>query len=272
MKIQNSKLEIPCWSFTAENAKNPDSSRPRDCRSLVNSLRSLRSLRLNLLISSFFRNSEFGFRACSLLVICFIFVRASAVETNSLPDSPSSLRPPRGEILPTFWEQYGAWVIVATAVLVVGVAFLVWLLTRPKPAIPVPWSVQARQELEPLRNKPEDGMLLSRVSQIVRHHIASAFALCSGETTTSEFCRELISCEKIGPELTAVLSDFLKECDRRKFAPSPPQSAFGAVARALEIIEGAENRLKQPVPAPLTVSDLPGSPKENREAGAAAGG
>jgi hypothetical protein len=170
-------------------------------------------------------------------------------------------------MLPTFWEQYGAWLILATAVLVVGMVLIVWMVTRPKPVVPTPWSVQARRELEPLRQLPEDGMLLSRVSQILRHHIAAGFGLSSDEATTSEFCRSLVPCEKIGPELAVELSHFLKECDLRKFAAAPPPSRYDAVGRSLKIIEAAENRLKQvnSVAASTGNSDSSGSARDRQE-------
>jgi hypothetical protein len=218
-------------------------------------------------ISAFFRPSDFGFRVLHLLIVFSTSALTLAANTNNLPDPASSLQPPRGEILPTFWEQYGTWIMLAGVLLTGAIALVVWLGTRPKPAVPVPWSVQARRQLEPLRGQPEDGRLLSEVSQIVRHYIAAAFGLSSDEATTSEFCRTLAACEKIGTELSADLSSFFKECDLRKFAPTPPASAYGVVGRSLKIIEVAENRLAQPnsIVVPTGNSDSPRSPKERRE-------
>lgn len=185
--------------------------------------------------------------ACSLLlVLCFSSsLPAAAPATNAPPDPASSLLPPRGEILPTFWEQYGAWAMLGGASFLLAVAVVGWLVSRPKPPVPVPWGLQARRQLEPLSQKPEDGNLLSSVSQIVRHHIAAAFGLSPEETTTSEFCRTVVACQEIGPELAAALSEFLKECDLRKFSPVAPAAPLGAVSRSLKIIEKAEHRLAQ---------------------------
>jgi len=180
-----------------------------------------------------------------LSILLAVSGTALAADTNGLPDPSSSLRPPRGEILPSFWEQYAAWVIFASVFLVMAIAFAIWLLARPKPAVPIHWSIQARQELEPLRPLPEDGILLSRVSHILRHHLAAACGLSLDETTTSEFCQALLASERIGPDLAREIAGFLKKCDLLKFAPTPPQSPFGAVDRSLEIIGSAEARLKQ---------------------------
>ena len=106
----------------------------------------------------------------------------------------------------------------------------------------VPPEVQARQALEPLRQQPEDGALLSRVSQILRHYVAAAFDLPPGELTTAEFCRAIAGHGRIGPELSAALSDFLRQCDQRKFAPPAPVPPFSAVAQALKLIDQAQIR------------------------------
>lgn len=50
---------------------------------------------------------EFGFRLWPAWLWLFSGVLAAAADTNHSPDPASSLRPPRGELLPTFWEQYG---------------------------------------------------------------------------------------------------------------------------------------------------------------------
>jgi len=160
----------------------------------------------------------------------------------SLPDDIPPLRPPHAEIPPTLWEQYGLWVILF-GVLVLGlVCVAAWFLTRPKPPVIVPPEVQARQALEPLREQPEDGALLSRVSQILRHYVIAAFDLPPGELTTAEFCRAIAGHGQIGPELSTAFSEFLRQCDQRKFAPPAPAPPFGAVAQALKLIDEAQTR------------------------------
>jgi len=175
----------------------------------------------------------------------------------SLPDDIPPLRPPHAEIPPTFWEQYGLLVIVF-GVLVLGlVCAAAWFLTRPKPPMIVPPEVQARQALETLRRQPEDGALLSRVSQILRRYVAAAFDLPPGELTTAEFCRAIAGHGQIGPELSAALSEFLRQCDQRKFAPSAPAAPFGAVAQALKLVDQAQARrsaLVQPAAQPTQSS------------------
>ncbi len=164
---------------------------------------------------------------------------ASTISTNDIPP----LRPPHAEIPPTFWEQHGLWVVLFGVLLLGLVCAAAWFLTRPKPPVIVPPEVQARQALEPLRRQPEDGALLSRVSQILRRYVTVAFDLPPGELTTAEFCRAIAGHGQIGPELSTALSEFFRQCDQRKFAPPAPAPPFGAVAQALKRIAQAQSRL-----------------------------
>jgi hypothetical protein len=166
-----------------------------------------------------------------------------AAATNSLnPNAIPPLRPPHGEIPPTFWDQYSLWVVLFGVLLLALVGVAVWFLTRPKPPVIVPPEVQARHALEPLRQQPEDGALLSRVSQILRHYVAAAFDLPPGELTTAEFCRAIAGHAQVGPELAAALSDFLRLCDQDKFSPPAPVPPLSAVAQALKLIDQAQAR------------------------------
>jgi hypothetical protein len=140
----------------------------------------------------------------------------------------------------TFWEQYGVLVIVGGVAALVLLGLAVWFLTRPKPPIIVPPQAQARAALEPLRHQPENGVVLSRVSQILKHYIAAAFNLEPGETTTAQFCQTLAQRPQISPHLAAALTEFLRRCDERKFAPDPPAVPFVAAERALELIDESE--------------------------------
>ena len=143
---------------------------------------------------------------------------------------------------PTFWEQHGLLVILFGILLLALVCAAVWFLTRPKPPVVVPLEVQARHALEPLRQQPEDGVLLSRVSQILRHYVSAAFNLPPAELTTAEFCGAIEGHAQIGPDLSAAFSEFLHQCDQRKFSLSAPASPFSAVDQALKLIDQSQAR------------------------------
>jgi hypothetical protein len=152
------------------------------------------------------------------------------------------LRPPRGEIPLTFWEKNGRWVVSGGVALMALAGAGIWFLTRPKPAEAVLPEVLARRQLERLRGRAEDGTVLSRVSQALRHYMVAAFEMPSEEMTTSEFCRIVASETRIGPELAKAFGDFLRRCDERKFTPPAPRPDLGAVVEALKLIEATEAR------------------------------
>jgi hypothetical protein len=153
------------------------------------------------------------------------------------------LRPPRTELPPGFWEQHGWWVALLSALGLAVVALVVWFLSRPRREQVIPPATWARQVLEPLRSRPEDGALISHTTQVLRQYMAAAFVMPSDEMTTTEFCRLLAEREAVGPELCTAVSQFLRQCDEQKFAPSQSVSALGSVTQVLKLIELAEGRL-----------------------------
>jgi hypothetical protein len=102
--------------------------------------------------------------------------------------------------------------------------------------------VAAHKVLAPLANQPENGIVLSRISQVVRRYFCAAFGLPPGELTTAEFSRELEGRGQVGAALSTAVNAFLQECDRRKFAPSPPPAPLGAAGLAARLIDQAEAR------------------------------
>ncbi|MFO1513386.1 MAG: hypothetical protein U1F83_10810 [Verrucomicrobiota bacterium] len=151
------------------------------------------------------------------------------------------MQPPLGEIPPTFWDQHGTTVMVSVPVVMLLLVLAIWLLLRPKPIAPVPLEVQARTALEELSKQPEDGAVISRVSQILRRYVQAVFDLPAGEPTTTEFCRLIAGRNDIGEQLAMALGDFLRQCDERKFA-SMSLPTCGTVTQALRLIEQAEKR------------------------------
>jgi hypothetical protein len=121
-------------------------------------------------------------------------------------------------------------------------SFAVWWCLRPKPPIALPIEVEARRELSALRQRTEDGRTLSEVSRVLRRYVVAVFELPSDEFVTSEFAHVLASNEKVGPELAAVVGEFLRLCDEHKFASLNPLVPMGAAARALELVELGEAR------------------------------
>ncbi len=162
-------------------------------------------------------------------------------QTNSeATNAPLTLSPPYGELPPTFFEQHGTVLMLGGLGIIALVAFGLWLIFRPRPTIVIPPEMEARQALEMLRERPEDGAVLSRVSQVLRNYFIAAFKLAPGELTTTEFCRAISDNEGIGAELSNATSDFLRDCDARKFSTTANSEKLEAARRALQLVEQAE--------------------------------
>jgi hypothetical protein len=167
-------------------------------------------------------------------------------QTNASPTNTlSELLPPYGEMPPTFTEQHGTSIVVGGLGIIALATFGGWLIFRPKPKIIIPPGVQAREALENLRQQLEDGVVLSRVSQVVRNYFIAAFQLAAGEYTTAEFCREISGNKKISTELSSATADFLRDCDARKFSTTTGSVKLDAANRALRLVEQAEQRRAQ---------------------------
>jgi hypothetical protein len=178
--------------------------------------------------------------------ICLGLIALSAGNTWAASLEPSAeklvLNPPYAEIPPSLWEQYGAWLIAgAFLLLALTVVAIAWKL-RPKPQVMVPIEVRTRQELELLRQRPEDGQTLSLISRSLKRYLTVAFELSREEMTTAEFSRALGDNGRIGRELAAQASEFLRRCDQLKFAPDPSQSESGWIDQAFTIFESGETR------------------------------
>ena len=120
-------------------------------------------------------------------------------------------------------------------------AALLWALLRPKPPpVITPPAIEAQQQLQSLSAQMESGEVLSHVSRILRHYFSLTFGLPPAERTTTEFSRALAALPEVGPDLSGSVNDFLRQCDQRKFAPSPPQPPMGAIAAASKLIDRAE--------------------------------
>jgi hypothetical protein len=189
----------------------------------------------------------FSRRVCATIFVVVIFCSLPLLaQTNSeSTNGPLKLLPPYGELPPTFWEQNAPVISFAGLGAIALAIFVLWLIFRAKPKIIIPPEAQAREALQKLREQPEDGAVLSRISQVLRNYFCAAFHLSPGELTTTEFCREVSNSEKVGAELSNEAADFLRESDARKFSTTAGATKFDAANRALKLVEQAEQRRAQ---------------------------
>ena len=128
------------------------------------------------------------------------------------------------------------------------VALLLWLLLRKRTRPEPPAQSVARKALELLAGAPENGLVLSQISRIIKRYFAAAFDLPLQEMTTAEFSREIARRGQAGPgpEIAEKATAFLRVCDEQKFAPAPrPMGGPAAVATALELVSLGEKRREE---------------------------
>jgi len=180
--------------------------------------------------------------------VCAVAFCAAPARAQPHPEATNvllKLTPPYGELPPTFLELHAPSLVFAGMAVAALAAFGLWRLFRAIPKTIRPPETQAREALLALRAQPEDGAVLSRVSQVLRHYFIAAFQLAGDELTTAEFNRELTRSEKISPALSAATTDFLRECDARKFSATTGSEKLDGANRALNLVEQAEQRRAQ---------------------------
>ena len=199
------------------------------------------------------RISDFGFRFLTRIAAVFFSPRLFAFSKTQVVDRAKipALRPPMDLMPPSFWEQHGGLVAAGTVAALGAAALLFWLLRRARPVVVTPPDVAARQALEALRDRAEDGRVVAEISRNLRLYVRAAFLQQSDELTTEELLAALGRLAPISPELTPPLSELLRECDARRFAPIPPPAPLALVPRALELVARLESVRQQISTAPV---------------------
>ena len=126
----------------------------------------------------------------------------------------------------------------------------------------------AREALRGLVSVPEDGILAGQAGRVLRVYLTAALpTLPSVELTADEIALALPkSAPWLGEALLRAVTDFLRECDRRKYGWEPVPQAPGAklVARAADLVERVESaRAAEVLRVPPVLSPVPNS-KEGR--------
>ena len=159
--------------------------------------------------------------------------------TNALP----GLIPAYDEIPPNFWELNHLAIITGVFVVLLLIGMLIWRQLCPIAAPHPSPEKTARNALARLQNQPENGNVLSAVSQIVRRYISGRLGLSKNELTTTEFIAALARCDKLDLAHVESACSFLRECDVRKFSPRNNAGSINAVNRALVLIQSVEAHL-----------------------------
>lgn len=126
-------------------------------------------------------------------------------------------------------------IIAAAAALAILLAAIISARKLRKPPIVVPGEI-ARKELASLAEVPEDGNVLSRTTQILRHYFMQVLRMGFGELTTREFCGLLSQREDVDSAIATRTVRLLRAADERKFRGNIETRPLGAVREAYEII------------------------------------
>ena len=145
-------------------------------------------------------------------------VLSQMVGTNSLRD----IKPPVE--IPSGWAWL--WWILGALVLI-GIAVLVWSLLKKKAQVPVvppiPAHIRAKQKLqEALALVSQPKPFCTAVSDTIRFYLEEQFSFRAPERTTEEFLHELQKTNLLLPDQKDSLGEFLKRCDLVKFARYEP--------------------------------------------------
>ena len=190
------------------------------------------------------RRSAFAVR-CSMLVLLMVLLVVPHIMAQASRKALPALAPAYGEIPPTFWEQHETAIFIGSFALLALVFLLVRLRLRPESKVILPPAVVARQALEKLQSRPEDGEILSETSRILRQYFSAAFGLPATEMTTAEFCDALAAHDQIGGKLAQSVANLLSVCNKDQFAPKIIAPPINAVNRVRELISRSETRLAQ---------------------------
>lgn len=155
------------------------------------------------------------------------------------------LRPPRGELSPSWWEQHGGSCVVLAVLAIAAIAFLVWRQRRPQPAVAPAPHLRARQALEARRQRPVDAALVREIAQILRDDVRAGLPPPPEELTTEQ----LMTALKRSPmpaDTRQAIGDFLRECDTVKFALPAPAPDPDLLARALALVAALEASQQPP--------------------------
>jgi len=158
--------------------------------------------------------------------------------TNTLP----ALAPAYPEIPPPFWEQHGTTILIGGFILLLLAAIVLWLIFKPKPQPVLLPEAVARQALAQLRGRPEDGKVLSEVSQVLRRYVGNVFGFSGDKMTTTEFSTVVAADTEIGSRLAEALASFLRSCDKDKFVANNDAPPLNAVQRASQLVDQIERQ------------------------------
>ncbi|MBC2603712.1 hypothetical protein [Puniceicoccus vermicola] len=169
----------------------------------------------------------------------------------TVASAQEGLRPIRGPIVPSFWEENGIWAIpaiVGAALLLLILTILIWkFANRKKLLTPKQRYDQEVGEMETLLTEGHAEEVPARLSRVLREYIEASTGIRAPEQTTEEFLANAAEASenRIPPEAIEELGSFLALMDEAKYArrllsPEEMQSLFDSANHFVETNEKQE--------------------------------
>jgi hypothetical protein len=160
------------------------------------------------------------------------------------------------DVPPPFWRHWEFWAGIVAVVALAAVALWMYLRRRAKPEYTAPplsaWdAAYARLRELDARKWPQAGkcpLYYVELSFILRHYIEDRFVLHAPERTTPEFLTEASKAGVFSEDQQKMLAEFLRHCDRVKFAKYVPSldEAERSFADVLRFVDETVPRPAQP--------------------------
>jgi hypothetical protein len=173
----------------------------------------------------------------------FPFLAAITAAPEKIPD----LKPVRGAIPPTLWEEHGWALCFLGAVALVLLILIICRLRQPKPVVAPTSADIVRHNLKALRGREDAAHVNTEAARLLRGFLIAKFNLAGPGLTADE----IAGCLPTDEGLAAELHRFLHYCDVMNFAPvlaAPPTET--AIEDALALVDSVERR----TPPPLVMS------------------
>ena len=182
-----------------------------------------------------------------LRVICCALLVALPSHARTVPAAPEEdIRGPRGpiEIPSNPAADYRAWWFAVGALALLTIAYFAWKWWK-NAHTPATAEKIALQALKNVTFDRPDETFANEVSAILRSYVQSRYSIAATQRSTEEFLAELTSDSTLGRHQSK-LHDFLRSCDRAKFANCPlsPETRKDLVDQATTFVV----KTSQPTP------------------------
>jgi hypothetical protein len=158
------------------------------------------------------------------LICCALLVALPSLAQTAPAAPEEDIRGPRGLIgLPsTPVADYRAWWITAAVLALLAIAYFAWKWWKNAHTPPTAEAIALQALKNVLFDRPDE-TFANEVSAILRAYIQSRYSIPATQRSTEEFLAEITADSTLGRHQSK-LCDFLRSCDRAKFANCPLSS------------------------------------------------